>query len=405
VLKTQLLSAKQIGKNLERLVSEHREFRWAVAWGTSGEHADHLLAHKAKIKNLLIGIDFYQTDPDLLRRLLNHPRCRVALDICSGTFHPKVFHFQSGPMASAIVGSANFTASGIDRNEEMAVLFEGKSEDPLLRGLRTQIETLWLRGAEIKKPFLDSYSIAHATAKQHRDALRKTRLVKPRANATHPDLLRMPWGQYLRAARKTDRFEERMEVLAAAAILFASENTFQELGNLERKAIAGFIGKKEIALADKKWNTLDWGWFGAMGSAGSFKRLINRNSPHISDAMNEIPLVGDVSETQYKAFAAKFERAFAREQRKEGIATASRLLAMKRPDYFVCIDSANRQGLGDDLGFAPTTLGLEKYWESVIIPLMQARWWRESRPIERADARVWDRRTAMVDTLYYVPHG
>ncbi len=63
---------------------------------------------------------------------------------------------------------------------------------------------------------------------------------------------------------------------------------------------------------------------------------------------------------------------------------------MKRPDYFVCVDSPNREKLGGDLGFSPTTLKLKNYWEWVVEPITQARWWNAARPADENMA-IWGR--------------
>src|SRR5450759_2196077 len=42
-----------------------------------------------------------------------------------------------------------------------------------------------------------------------------------------------------------------------------------------------------------------------------------------------------------------------------GISSASRLLAMKRPDYFVCIDTANNKRLSAHFGLAASAVKLE----------------------------------------------
>ena len=120
----------------------------------------------------------------------------------------------------------------------------------------------------------------------------------------------------------------------------------------------------------------------------------------MSDFMTRsIPSAGEVTEDDYAQFAREFQLAFVGSSRQGGIPTASRLLAMKRPDHFVCVDSKNAKRLGADVGFARTTLGLENYWERVVEPITQSRWWNTKRPAG-ADGRLWDARAAMLDVIY-----
>ncbi len=53
------------------------------------------------------------------------------------------FARRSGGTAAAIVGSANFTAGGLRRNHEAAVVIEGPSNEPVLTHVRQYLDTLW----------------------------------------------------------------------------------------------------------------------------------------------------------------------------------------------------------------------------------------------------------------------
>jgi hypothetical protein len=78
-----------------------------------------------------------------------------------------------------------------------------------------------------------------------------------------------------------------------------------------------------------------------MVAAGRFKRAIKKNDPNLSQALDLIPAKGDISREDYLKYTDQFLKAFPNGG--GGIATATRLLAMKRPDAFVCLDSASRE--------------------------------------------------------------
>lgn len=91
--------------------------------------------------------------------------------------------------------------------------------------------------------------------------------------------------------------------------------------------------------------------------------------------------------------------------RKGRVPTASRLLALKRPDYFVCVNSKNQNGLSADLGYHKTRLTIDNYWDWMVQSILDSCWWnsRRPRPGNANDwtSRRWDNRVAMLDSVYY----
>jgi len=75
-----------------------------------------------------VGIDFYQTEPDALRFLLDS---KVRLYIVhsensSVTFHPKMFVFKEDSAVSIAIGSANMTSGGLESNYELSMRTQQK---------------------------------------------------------------------------------------------------------------------------------------------------------------------------------------------------------------------------------------------------------------------------------------
>ncbi len=318
----------------------------------------------------------------------------------SATFHPKVYCFVDGKKVSAIVGSANFTNGGTNSNEEAAIFLEGTTEDQPLQDILDQVSIWWGNGKEIEKEFLTAYELRWLTNQKHKKAINKPlKVYRPSKKSTNPDLLSKSWQDYINVVknRLDGGIDDRLAVLRGARQLFDSVSSFKKLSKLQRKAIAGIIGRNESL--DTELDGLDWGWFGSMKGAGSFKNRIIDNDPHLSTALEYIPSTGEVTEDDYKRFSIEFHLAFKNSKRQGGVPTASRLLAMRRPDYFVCVDSKNAKGLGADVGFSPSYLTLENYWELVVEPITQARWWNENRPTGK-NGRIWDARAAMLDVIY-----
>jgi hypothetical protein len=185
-------------------------------------------------------------------------------------------------------------------------------------------------------------------------------------------------------------------VLAAARSLFEKHGSLAAMPLKERQGIAGFAAPGDIP----------WGWFGSMRGAGTFKNLVNERSNGLSTALDQIPPIGPVQRADYQAFVAHYKRAFPEKNgqpTRHGLATATRLLAMKRPDYFVCFDKANSAGLSRAFGIAINHHDYDAYWDSIIERICESKWWNSRRPKTANERQVWEGRTAFLDAIYYVP--
>lgn len=164
----------------------------------------------------------------------------------------------------------------------------------------------------------------------------------------------------------------RLRVLDGAATVFRSKPSFAQMSREERQAIAGTYRVTKKALGN-----LPWCYFGSMLGHGDFQNLVNETPRWLSNALDSIPLSGEIQRRDYDSFVKLFQRAFRDKAHKGQVATASRLLAMKRPDVFACISSANRIGLCNAFGVALTTVSLTNYGEQIVVPIQLSPWWRQ----------------------------
>ncbi|MGV1832141.1 phospholipase D family protein [Agrobacterium vitis] len=397
-----LLEAKAIARRLPVLIEKHEQISIAVAWGGLTGVAETLLANTAKFRSVLLGVDFSATDPDLIDRLVNVPNAFVAKNR-PGCFHPKIFYFQSGPKAEAIVGSANFTEGGLGLNLEASIHVKGSADDDFFKQVRDQLARYEPLHLPITRKLADSYRRQSEAADK---APRPKNPVLPAetknwARVTSP-LATMSWKDFVKLARKDQHhdFKKRMKLVREIQQMFAKTASFSDLSVAEWKGVAGVLGNveaKAVGLDD-----FDWAWFGSMGGAGTFAELIGQQDDALAAALDSIPRRGDVTEHQFDAYVVAFTAAFSGLARTARLGPATRLLAMKRPDMFVCVNAGNTIGLAEALSFAPTTLSLDNYWERVIEPIHQAPWFNEPRPAGR-DMELWDARVAMLDAIYYSP--
>lgn len=399
-MKVSVLDARALRKTLPKLIAKHDQIYMAVAWAHSGPVADKLIDNKHKFRSVTIGLDFCATDPDFVDSLRKVPNAFV-FKKSSTCFHPKIYLFVTGQNAEAIVGSANFTSGGLGNNIEACVHLSGGADEPAVTELLATIKSYAPHSQPITKQLADAYR-------------RQAEIAASRPRATSPilpsdkadfqriesDLLKMEWATFIDEARKDPHhhFKTRMKFLRYLQTLFARAQSFGDLTVPEWKAIAGIVHPD--AVADSGLEKYQIGWFGSMQGSGSFTKLIKNKDVRIAKAIDCIPRRGLVREKDFDRFCALFESAFADSARTGRMPTATRLLAMKRPDVFVCVNNGNKPSLAEALHFAPSTLGLGNYWERVIEPIRLAKWYNAPRP-EGPDAEAWDCRTALVDAIHY----
>lgn len=82
------------------------KFYCASAWaGIISEITSSIARGRKKIKQMVIGIHFYQTDPHFIEKFLNSDVVKF-IQQPEGTFHPKVYLFEKGFDWKLMVGSA-----------------------------------------------------------------------------------------------------------------------------------------------------------------------------------------------------------------------------------------------------------------------------------------------------------
>ena len=181
----------------------------------------------------------------------------------------------------------------------------------------------------------------------------------------------MEWQEFFSEIReeKIHPFQERLKVLDAAKELFREYRSLCDMPTKEdRQHIGGFRRSADI----------NWLWFGSMKGAGGFMNLINNDPAIFSGALDKIPSEDTVRRDHYKAFIDHYRTPCQTTKGKpfrHGLGTATRLLAMKRPDYFVCLNNANRTGLAGAFGVAIKSHDYDDYWDKIVEPVCLSRWW------------------------------
>ncbi|MDP1632503.1 MAG: phospholipase D family protein [Caulobacter sp.] len=403
-MEVKFLSGVAIERAIKALLAEHDEAHWAVAWGTCTPLAKALLAQPEKLKSITFGLAFSQTDPDLVDALVGRDGCFVVKTFPGGTYHPKVYAFRSGTRAAAVIGSANFTRGGLGKNHEASVLITGSTSDPALAdALAFAAESAKLGSivsTELAQRYRLSCKIAARKPGPSRDPFKD--LPRENPNGLLSPLIEMSWAEYVRAVHSSAHHDvnRSLNLLQTAQGWLSAVGSFQDLKPEQRKAIAGFLGARGKALGPEF--DQDWGLFGSMRGAGDFMNRIAENDSSLASAVDSIPQKGEITRAHFDRFRDLFVKAFDNSERIGGVATASRLLAMKRPDVFLCISKPNRTAAAAQMGFADRDRKLKDYWDEVVGVVQASDWYNSDKP-EGPEGRLWEARAAMLDSIFYRP--
>ncbi len=380
--------------SLIRLIKKYPNISFGTAWASAGTDVfASLVDAKAKIQCAVIGTHFYQTDPAVLDEFVGSVAVKFVLQP-QGVFHPKVFAFWDATSWEVLIGSANLTAGAITKNTELSTLITHADGTPeLLSEVLDIIKGYEAMARTISQVDADNYRRIWKLKAKVRDKLEGnfggTTPTKPELDSP---VMTMDWPTFYAAiqADKIHGFDERLAMLDKVASEFAKAPHFNDIPYQERLGIAG-LKSKTIKNSE---------WFGSMVGAGKFYELMNDSEPAFSIALDAIPATGAVTKDDYDTFIAEYLKAFP--NGRDGLATATRLLSMKRPDTFLCVDGPNRRKLAKDVGMPrPDKLDYERYWTEVVERLQASPWWKSDEPTDIKELKAWNGRAAMLDALFY----
>ena len=375
---------------------------FAVAWASTGfDQYEALRTAQDKIDTAIIGTHFYQTDPAFIEAFATHSNVRFVRET-SGVFHPKIFLFEGkGGNWTCLIGSANLTRGGFIKNHEACLLLTSADDagGSILAETRATIESYWQIGVPGSTIDIDGYTkLARRFAKKLNQAAGVFGSRATGRPLDEVDILTMSWKAFQDQVNDDPVHEigKRLKVLEAARAIFRKYPSFAAIPLQKRQGLGGYLGEHDVS----------WGYFGSMRSAGVFKNLVNEAPNGISDALDKIPLDRAVTRDDFLAFAERYLKAFPFEDgkhKRHGLGTATRLLAMKRPDYFFCLDRPNKRRLFDAFGVTISTQDYEGYWDQVIERIQLSEWWNAPAPASGTARAVWDGRAAMLDAILYDP--
>jgi len=397
-----ITDSETLEQNFLRLLDKYAKYYWLTAWASSKSVAfEKLLKNKQRIEKIIVGIHFYQTHPDFIETFLETKNVKY-IKQPEGTFHPKIFLFYNNENDwEILVGSANFTKAAFTINTEVSTLI--KSTDINASGLLAQtlniIDSTWLESKYFDTDELDDYRTMWKNFRPKLNSLsgsygKKTSKRKKKNKPIYlVPIANMDWKIFMDKVNNEQyhSLDERLEVLKISREMFSEVDSFKDLSIEKRKFIAGIDNNSK-----EKYN-VDCKYFGSMVGSGIFKNRIIENDLNISKALDEIPLSGQITKTHYSRFLQYYSKTF------DGnyLGTATRLLAMKRPDTFVCLDNKNKSALCKDFEIIQLGLDYERYWEDIILRIYDYEWWLNPKPKNDKEKQVSNSRAAFLDSLYY----
>lgn len=385
----QLLNAEQLNKKLVCLINECKEIYFMTAWATEGSPAFKALhKNQHKIKKAVVGTHFYQTSPKFIREFLDNKQIKYFKQT-NGVFHPKIYLFVCNDNdVQVIIGSSNFTRGGLTANYELSILTNRERDGKIVERLFNEIEERFDEAENYTEEQLNEYEIKWKFNKPVRAKLAVHQSVSTREDENHRvsvDINNLTWSEYVTLV-DGDEFHSlkgRIKVLKEAKKLF--RKGFDNISDYEKRCIAGLENASVSGDVDAGWM-----WFGKMLRASR----VFSDWTGIKTALDFIPLDGEVKKEDFENYLNKFCEVSAS---KDPIGSATRLLCMKRPDTFVCIDNPNNASISAAYEMG-ARMNCKKYW-AFIEKVKASKWWKDAPK----DDELYPYRTALLDAAYYEP--
>ena len=365
------------------------EIDLATAWATSNEGLRALQRHAPSLEiRAVVGLWGNQTEPVALKMLADVGQLRTA--DARRRFHPKVFVFRSPGRSVAWIGSANFTGGGFGMNEE--ALFETSDTE----SVQAWFDDLWEHCDPLDDGAIDDYA-------QSRRSNPPAPQSRPPAalNVTPLQMLQgvRDWGGYVAALEQCDEWwgahpgswsvlgdhrswRETVEVLHDVV----SQQDWGGLDEGDRRRLLGLTyGEDE-----------SWALLGRMRES-SLNTVFGANQEKIQDT---VLAVIDANSDAFPQLAFEaYETLWKIPGVGAGIAT--RLLTLARPDRFVSLNAASRDGLAEVFDMAPSTLAQPQNYSRLLTAVYSQQWCSEPTPRNGRERAFASMRTALLDCFVY----
>lgn len=173
------------------------------------------------------------------------------------------------------------------------------------------------------------------------------------------------------------------------------ESTLQE-----RNLIGGISDSKTF-----KEYQLDTELLGGMGSFAAFKKILKNDPAGIQKLLKIIPANGKIDGWHYMQFTDGYKQLFEANGTKQApLFPATRLLAMKRPDQFVCISPDTDTSFYQTFAIKPLKKqDFTRYWDEIILTLQKTAWFKQDLPMDPSQLAIYRARVCLLERILNQP--
>ncbi|MYD45466.1 MAG: NgoFVII family restriction endonuclease [Gammaproteobacteria bacterium] len=392
-----LLNSQETSSKLIELTSKHSKVAFAVAWASHRTKVfESFINAKSKIEYGVIGTHFSQTHWEVLDWCVrNRSNIKFIFDEkTSCVFHPKVYVFWSGKEWDLLVGSANLTVGGMTNNTELMLHVSSREQDS---------EVLKTRALEIVRSYYDQAQVvSRSRLNTYREQWNRRQIIEGKERTVESELLSWTWKEYYKQIQNCSTIRQRKEavmLLKYALEDFEKDIPFHQLPPNTRRGLAGSHHPKE-----GKFSEIEIGYFGRARAYGNFTQIIYGNVngnqlQTLGEGLDHIPNNGVVYREDYMKYVEGFKEAL--NGKPHGLGVGARLLAIKRPDTFTPWNNVNKRTLERLLSLKPSLKpqDYERYWDEVIFPVRESKWYNSAKPKASLELEIWQSRVAMLDAL------
>lgn len=377
--------AIKIEKKLCELIEKFENISLAVAWASASSKAFKvLIRNKNKIQSSTVGLHFYQTAPDFINEFLDDDNMKFyAKNLNEGVFHPKIYLFWNNENDwICLNGSANFTQSALTKNSEIMTVF--MQDDGIeFKEIKNIFDDYYKKSKVMTQGDLDEYIMkSEKSKKETEDDFQYNNEIK--------SILNMTWDEYYKyMLENAQGLDERLDLLDKAEQIFT-----QPLEQISDSCLLHIAGVK-----NRDEDDIYWEYFGTMRRTGLSDPKIIRQIFNEMDKYFNYP---QIKKDEFIKFANRVDKI-----ERISLTSMSRLLAMRYPDKFYCITSANEPELlkkfkiSKSIREDSSQKKYERYWNEIIEPIQNSSWYDSKPTQEEQELKVWKARVILLDALFY----
>ena len=396
-----LIESNMLPQSFIDLLNVSTQVDIAVAWAGPSLTVETLLeqAEDKRIR-IVVGLSGNNTEPVTLRRLLEATELRVARAPPGGIFHPKFYRFHGLEGTVCWVGSPNFTRGGFGGNTELVKEFADTNDER-----RAWFEALWQGLEEDPRPAIAQYEGHYRPPRPL--AYRGAAMEWQGEFRNLQDLV--TWEDFVAALHVLDDYCHQnqfdWDVLGET---YSYLHTISVGRDVARRGNWGNFNRRDrdiLCGLEHLDDTGAWGFLGNLRAAGG---VIGAFSPpvvnqaaldHVLGQIGHVLEVGDGDIAQ----AAQEAVAGIRELHGFGPATATRFLALARPDRLVSMAGPAAAALGVFAEMPQDPDYLAENYAAFLQALYARPWFNAQEPADPLEREIWHCRAALVDAIVYIP--